>query len=50
MRPNPEGRKIEKPEGRIYDEMAELLKNWKAKFYPKAEYIVIVIPTQYIKA
>ena len=38
--PNPEGRKIDKPEGRIYDEMAELLKNRKAEFDHKAEYII----------
>ena len=36
-RPNPEGWKIEKPEGRIYDEMAKLLKNCMAKFDQKAE-------------
>ena len=38
IRPNPEGQIIIKPEGRIFDEMDELLKNWKAEFDHKAEF------------
>ena len=37
IRPNPEDRKIRKLEGQIYEEMAKLLKNWKAEFDHKAE-------------
>ena len=33
VRLNPEGQIIEKLEGRIYDEMAELFKKFKAEFY-----------------
>ena len=39
IRPNLEGRISIKPEGRIYEEMAELLKTWKAEFDHKAEYM-----------
>ena len=36
-RPNPEGGISRKPEGRIHDEMAKLLKNWKIVFNYSAE-------------
>ena len=47
-RPNPESWNIEKPEGQIFDWKAGKLQNQKAEFNHKAEYIVIIIPTQYI--
>ena len=40
VRSNPEGRIVRKLEGRIFYHKAEMIKNGKAKFYHKAEYLI----------
>ena len=50
IRPNPDGRKNAKPNGRKSDETAEKMRNRTAEYDETAEYGLAAIPTYYIKA